>query len=124
MLNPEYRGVDSQTSVSTLKLSLAASNAREVLAALSHAAEALPGFRDALLDLFEIIEEPFVVELDRLAAPRADEVVMRLYPSDSLLRLVAAFRARQPEFFPVEHFPLMVGEGDINTIQGDTQCWQ
>ena len=124
MLNQEYRGVESQPSVNTLKLSLAASNAQEVLAALSHAAQSLPGFCDALLDLFEIGDEPFVIELDRLVASRADEVVMRLYPSDSLLRLVAAFRARQPELFSVEHFPLLVDEGDINTIQGDTQCWQ
>lgn len=108
--------------MSALKLSVAGGHLEEMLSALSDASDRLPEFRDALVNLVETSKELFFIELDRRAAARTDELVMRLYPGDRLLSLVAAFRARQPELFRLEHFDLLVDRDHIITTQGDAQC--
>lgn len=100
----------------TLKLRLDAGPANEMLSALSQAAERLPEFGDALLGLLDSGEELFLLHRHNTPASRAGEVVMRLDPGHSLLRLVAAFRARQPELLFFEHFPLQVDVEHSNIV--------
>ncbi len=94
---------------------------RDLIVELSAAAEALPEFGKAILDLFDAGEELFLLHTDQTAAPLAGEVVVRFYPSDSLLGLMAAFRARQAETLLFEHWLPQVGKLDCSTTSGHMQ---
>lgn len=90
----------------TLTLSLDTSASEASLVSLSELAERFPEFRDGILRLLEAGEQIFLVDADNRSAMTAGKFVMRLYPSDGLLSLLAALRARQPELLLFEHFPL------------------
>ena len=92
--------------MSKLAMCLDAGCAHELLSALSDVAERFPELRDGVVDLLETGEELFLLHSDVAAAATTGEIVVRLDPSDRLLSLVSAFRARQPQclLFGYGHF--------------------
>ncbi|RUW55036.1 hypothetical protein EOA32_03155 [Mesorhizobium sp. M1A.F.Ca.ET.072.01.1.1] len=73
------------------------------LSSLAEAAKRFPEFGEALVDFIEAGEELFLLKCDCHSAPGTNEIAVGLYPSDSLARLVTAFRARNLDFGLVEH---------------------
>jgi hypothetical protein len=59
--------------------------------------ELLPEIREDLVGLFQTPEQAFTLQVDRLAAAAADELVVRLDPSDRLLGLMLAGGARNAQ---------------------------
>ena len=104
-----------------LSVSLDVSNCGETLAAFAEAAERFPQFRDALVDFLEAGQELFFLKDDRRSAAATGEFVVRLYPSDALIGLVAAFRARNPDFCFIEHC-IPPTHANSTTGEGTAQC--
>lgn len=93
----------------------------ELLSALSDAAERFPELRDGVVDLLEAGEQLFLLQADGTAAVTTGEIVVSLYPSDRLLGLMSAFRARQPQCLLFEHLLPQIGFRDSTTTFGVAQ---
>lgn len=93
----------------------------ELLSALSDAAERFPELRDGVVDLLEAGEQLFLLQADGTAAVTTGEIVVGLYPSDRLLGLMSAFRARQPQCLLFEHLLPQIGFRDSTTTFGVAQ---
>lgn len=91
------------------------------LSSLAEAAKRFPEFGEALVDVVEAGEKLFLLKCDCHPAPGANEVAVSLYPSDSLARLVTAFRARNLDLGIVEHFRPQVAPAQLSTGFGDSQ---
>lgn len=91
-----------------LKISMDTSGVKPLLASLIEAAERFPEVRDGLLRFIDAGSKLFTLESDRAATSVTDELVVRMYPSDSLLSFVPAARAAQSDFLIVEHSPASV----------------
>lgn len=102
----------------TLELSADTTSLDRTLSALTDAAESFPDFRHALVGLLETGEELFTLECDRGIAPIADQLIVRFYPSDGLVGLVTAFRARNPDLRLLEHIvPPSIGYDDNAAVE-------
>ncbi|WP_425639910.1 hypothetical protein [Agrobacterium radiobacter] len=95
--------------------------ANELLSALSDATERFPELRDGFVDLLETGEQLFLLHADGAAAATTGEIVVGLDPSDRLLSLVFAFRARQPKCLLFEHLLPQIGFRDSTTTFGVAQ---
>lgn len=73
------------------------------LFALAETREGVAQVGDRLPDLIQAGAEAFVFETDHHAAPGARHLTVRAKPSDGLLRLMAALRARDVDFVAVEN---------------------
>nr|CAD7058688.1 hypothetical protein RP007_05866 [Rhizobium sp. P007] len=104
-----------------LAMFLDAGCAHELLSALPDAAERFPELRDGVVDLLETGEQLFLLQADGAAAATTGEIVVRLDPSDRLLSLVSAFRARQPQCLLFEHLLPQIGFRDTTTTFGVAQ---
>lgn len=104
-----------------LAMRLDAGRAHELLSALSDAAERFPELRDGVVDLLETGEQLFLLHTDGASAATTGEIVVRLDPSDSLLGLVSAFRARQPQCLLFEHLLPQIGFRNSSTTFGVAQ---
>lgn len=98
-----------------ITLSLETSAAEEVLSALAEATERLPELRDALVHLLESGEQIFSLQMNSSAAvgPLANQLVMGLYPSDSLVGLVSTLRARDADLSLLEHALSSLSEANM-----------
>lgn len=86
-----------------LKISLNVDSLSVMLSTLTEAANRFPEFGDSLLRFLNSGEEPFTVNDDIRPATGAGELVVSFKPSDSLLGLMSAFRARNPDFVIFKH---------------------
>lgn len=86
-----------------LKISLNGDSLSEILSALTEAANRFPEFGDRLLSFLNTGEELFTVDDDIRPASSAGELIVSFKPSDSLLGLMSAFRASNPDFLIFKH---------------------
>ena len=86
-----------------LKISLNGDSLSVMLSSLTEAANRFPEFGDRLLSFLNSGEELFTLDNDIMPAPVTDELVVSFKPSDGLLCLVTAFRARNPDFLFFKH---------------------
>lgn len=107
--------------MSKIAMCLDAGYTHELLSALSDAAERFTELRDGVVDLLETGEQLFLLHADGASAATTGEIVVRLDPSDSLLGLVSAFRARQPQCLLFEHLLPQIGFRDSTTTFGVAQ---
>ncbi|MER9170901.1 hypothetical protein NKI12_26820 [Mesorhizobium australicum] len=92
-----------------------------LLSSLAKAAEGFPEFGNALVDFIESGDELFLLKPNRRSASGTNHLVVRLDPSDSLVGLVATFRARNPDFGLLEHFHPATSPADFSTSIGGAQ---
>ncbi|MGX9144966.1 hypothetical protein [Mesorhizobium sp. 128a] len=107
--------------MSTTTLTFDSDAAATFLSSLADAAKRFPEFGDALVDFIESGEELFLLKCDCRPATGASEIVVSLYPSDGLARLVTAFRARNPDLGFVEHLHPQVAPAQFSTSIVDSQ---
>lgn len=86
-----------------LKISSDISSLSAMLSSLSDAADRLPEFRDGLLGLLNSGEQLFAIDDDVRTTSSTGELVVCFKPTDSLLCLVSAFRARNPDLLIFKH---------------------
>ncbi|TGR32987.1 MULTISPECIES: hypothetical protein [unclassified Mesorhizobium] len=101
--------------MNTLKISFDGASASDLPSSLSEAAECFLEFGYALVDFLESGKEFFLLKHDRGSASGTNEIVVRLDPSDSLVGLVTAFRARNTDFGFLEHFHLPSSDPQFST---------
>lgn len=92
-----------------------------MLSSLVDAGERCAEFADAFLGLLDGSEELFTLDTDHGSALGANEVVVRLYPSDALAGLLSTFRARYPDLRLFEHVSIPVELSDQNTTSRPLQ---
>lgn len=74
-----------------------------MLAFLSEASDRSPEFRNSLLGLLNSGEQLFAIDNDVRTVPGTGELIIAFKPSDSLLGLLSAFRASNPDILIFEH---------------------
>ena len=86
-----------------LKLSIDGDGFARMLSSLTEIANRFPEFRDGILSLLNSGDELFIIDRDIRTASGTGELVVGFKPSDSLLGLMSAFRARNPDFVIFKH---------------------
>lgn len=84
--------------MSALHLAVETTELCRLLQALAASLERFPELVGGTQGALDALAEPCVLQVHGLAAPGAGHLVVRLEPGDGLRRLVAAARARDPEF--------------------------
>ena len=105
----------------SLKLTLDTAGLAKLLSALSDAADLLPEVRDGLIGLLDSGEQLLRIDCDGSAAALTTEIVVRLKPSDALLRLLPASGAGDIDFCVLEHAASPVELLDVITTSGTVQ---
>lgn len=99
----------------TVKLSLDATGFDVMLASLADAADLFPEIRQGLVSLLKSGEQLFGVDGDVIPASVTGELLVRLQPSDALLRFMSTSRAWDIDFSVLKHATSPVGVSDVNT---------
>ncbi|NYD82078.1 hypothetical protein HD884_002141 [Ochrobactrum intermedium] len=86
-----------------LRLSVDTNGLREMLSALSDVSNRIPEFGGGLLGLLNSGEELFFIDDEVRTAPGTGDLVVGFKPSDSLLNMVAAFRATNADLLIFKH---------------------
>lgn len=107
--------------MTALTLRVDATDAHDVISALAEALERFPELRHLVLDLFDAGKQLFLLHPDYTGTAVAGEIVVSLYPSDRLLGLMSAFRAREPKCLLFEHFIPPVESSYSNTTPENAQ---